>query len=52
MSHHYRVEIRANFFGTEDEVYAYAQKLASSCGFGGEVTAIFDAENDYEELPT
>ncbi|UGT58841.1 hypothetical protein [Nocardia asteroides] len=50
MSHHYRVEIRANFFGTEDQAHVYAQQLANSCDFGGEVTAIFDAENDYEEL--
>ncbi|MFF2088545.1 hypothetical protein ACFVVM_32580 [Nocardia sp. NPDC058176] len=50
MSHEYRIEVRTNFFGTEEQVYVQAEQLARACG--GEVTAIFDAENGYEELPT
>lgn len=49
MSHEYRIEVRTNFFGTEEQVYVHAQQIANDCG--GEVTAIFDAENGYEELP-
>ncbi|MEU8901315.1 hypothetical protein AB0C65_35985 [Nocardia sp. NPDC048505] len=44
----YRIEIRTDHFGTEDTARIYAQQLANTCG--GEVTAIFDCENGYEEL--
>lgn len=48
MTQPYRIEVRTNFNGTEDEAYVRAQEIANSCG--GEVTAIFDVDNGYEEL--
>ncbi|MFF5037546.1 hypothetical protein [Nocardia salmonicida] len=44
----YRVEVRAGFYGTQEQAEIYAQQLANRCS--GEVTAIFDIDNDYEEL--
>ncbi|MGY2119558.1 hypothetical protein ACW9HR_37215 [Nocardia gipuzkoensis] len=44
----YRIEIRTDFCGTEADAHIQAQRLATMCG--GEVTAIFDKLNDYEEL--
>ncbi|MGW5517138.1 hypothetical protein [Nocardia africana] len=44
----FRLEIRTDFTGTEDQARFEAQRLANECD--GEVTAIFDVDDDYDEL--
>lgn len=44
----YKLEIRVAFEGTEAEARAAAQRLANE--HGGEVTAIFDVDNGYDEI--
>ncbi|MGW5384061.1 hypothetical protein [Nocardia sp. NPDC003963] len=45
----FRIEIRTDFYGTEAQAWIHAQQLANQCF--GEITAMFDVENDFEELP-